>query len=807
MQRAIPSRILAVLGLCAAVALSGCGGAQARKAKHLEKGQAYLTAGNLDKARVEFQNALQIAPTDPEARFESGVVLEKMGKIREAAQLYQGAIDVSPDHLAARTHLARLYVLSAVPEKALEYLKPALDQHPDNAELLSLRAAAKVQQKDTTGGEVDARRAVELDPGNADAVATLAGIYMSSKETAKAVTLLEEGIRRIPANVDLRLVLAQVYGTQNRPADVERILLELVRLRPQDKSQRIRLAQFYAGQNQVEAAERVLREGLKAAPADRELKLALVDFLAARRSPEVAEKELTAMIAADAGDFELQFALAKFYESSGDVQRAEAVYQRVIDAEKMDSAGLMARDRLALLRAKRNDIPGAEKLIGEVLAKSPRDNEALLLHGNIALERKDPKSAIADLRTVLRDQPNAVPALRTLARAHLANGEPAIAEETMRRALEANPNDAGVRLDLAQLLSQIGKPDQAKPIVAELVKQQPGNVAALDAQFRICAALKDYAGAQAAAEALTAADPKSGNGYYYQGTLAEAQNRNDEALRLYGKAADLRPDSYDPLQAQIRLLVKSKRVPEAIKRLDAVTASSPTVALAPNMKGQLLLEEGRFSEAQDAFKAAITRMPKWWSPYRGLAFTQFAVKDVDGAVATLRNAQATADRPDLLGIEIASYYERAGDADKAIREYEAVLRSAPQSDPAANNLAMLLVTFKKDPASIDRAKALAARFAESVNPSYLDTYGWVLFKHGEAAASVPVLERVVSKEPDVPLALYHLGMAQSQAGNTTEAVGNLSRAVKSGAKFSGLDEARAVLDKLAKPATDPAAKI
>jgi predicted Zn-dependent protease len=114
---------------------------------------------------------------------------------------------------------------------------------------------------------------------------------------------------------------------------------------------------------------------------------------------------------------------------------------------------------------------------------------------------------------------------------------------------------------------------------------------------------------------------------------------------------------------------------------------------------------------------------------------------------------------------------------------------------------MLLVTYGKDAASIDRAKALVARFADSTNPSYLDTYGWVLYKHGDAAASVPVLQRVATQVPDAPVVLYHLGMAQSQSGNTAQALDNLTRAVNSGAKFSGLGEARETLDKLSKPAS------
>src|SRR6202011_6043267 len=217
--------------------------------------------------------------------------------------------------------------------------------------------------------------------------------------------------------------------------------------------------------------------------------------------------ELKAMVATDPKDFELKFALAKFYQSTQQQPLAESIYQQVIDSEKLDAAGLAARDRLAELRVQRDDVAGAQTLIAEVLAKSPRDDDALVLRGNIALAKSDPKSAIADLRTVLRDQPNAIGVLRVLARAHVANGEPALAEETMRRAVEANPQDVSVRLDLAQLLAQIGKPEQAKPIVAELVKEQPNNLPALDTLFRVSAATKDFDTAKSAAQARVASQP------------------------------------------------------------------------------------------------------------------------------------------------------------------------------------------------------------------------------------------------------------------------------------------------------------
>jgi len=797
--RAMMSRLLLSVALLSA--LAGCGGADARKARHLEKGHAFLAANNFDKARVEFRNALQIAPNDSEARYENGVVDEKLGNPREAAQFYQGAIDVNADNVPARVALGRLYLFGGAPERALETIKPAFAKHPDDPGLLTVRAAAKTQLKDPDAALADAERAVQLAPTNEDAVAVLAGIYKSRNDTEKARILLESAVKQIPNSTELRLVLAQLYAGMGQEPKVEALLIDLVRLNPKDKAHRLRLAQFYARLNHPDEAERVLREGIKALPDDRALKGSLIEFLATRRSREAAAKELDLMIASNPKDYDLRLAQAQFYEQGKDYSRAEGTYLEIIRAAGLDSAGINARDRLAALKIQNGDVPAAEKLLAEVLAKSPRDNDALILRGNLSLTQKDPKSAIADLRSVLRDQPNAVGVMRTLARAHLANGEPALAEETMRRALEANPKDAGARLDLAQLLADLGKPEQAKPVIDDLVKQQPDNMTALETQFKIAAATGDKSEAQAAADAMVATHPKLALGYLDQGAVAEAEQRLDAALRLYSDALELSPEATEPLEAQARVLVKMKRTPEALKRLDAVAAQFPKVPVALNLKGEILLSGQQTADAEIAFKAAIERQPRWWVPYRGLAVAQAVSKDTEGAIATLRGAIAAVQQPQPLQTELAGLFERLGKPQDAMQIYEEELRKDPQADIAANNLAMLLINHMKDPQSLDRAKALSARFASSTNAAFLDTYGWVLYKRGESAAAVVALQTAVSKTPDSPISLYHLGMAQASAGQDVAARDSLMRSLKSGKTFSGMDEAKATLDRLATVAT------
>ena len=108
--------LLAVALLGVAGSLAGCGGTDARRVSHITRGQGYLAEGNLEKARIEFANALQISPNNAEARYLMGQVAERLGDLRTAAAMYQGVIEIDPADIEARVSLARLYVFSRTPE-------------------------------------------------------------------------------------------------------------------------------------------------------------------------------------------------------------------------------------------------------------------------------------------------------------------------------------------------------------------------------------------------------------------------------------------------------------------------------------------------------------------------------------------------------------------------------------------------------------------------------------------------------------------------------------------------------------------
>jgi len=106
---------------------------------------------------------------------------------------------------------------------------------------------------------------------------------------------------------------------------------------------------------------------------------------------------------------------------------------------------------------------------------------------------------------------------------------------------------------------------------------------------------------------------------------------------------------------------------------------------------------------------------------------------------------------------------------------------------------MLLVSYKHDEPSLDRARDLTAGFMASSDSTFLDTNGWVHFKRSEYAEAVPVLRRAVERAPDSKQIRFHLGMAELRAGQTERARDDLEAAVSGTATFSGSDEARTAL--------------
>ena len=134
---------------------------------------------------------------------------------------------------------------------------------------------------------------------------------------------------------------------------------------------------------------------------------------------------------------------------------------------------------------------------------------------------------------------------------------------------------------------------------------------------------------------------------------------------------------------------------------------------------------------------------------------------------------------------------------RMIGHMPALIHTNPRNVLVANNLAVLLVDYKGDQQSLQKAFSLSRDFEKDAPHSlFLDTLGWVRFKMGQQEEALRLMKDAVAKSPEVPTLNYHLGMALYQSGKTTEARAYLSKALKSAEAFQGRQVAEQILSQM-----------
>lgn len=773
--------------------LAACGGAGERKAAYMERAHAYEAEANYEKARVEYQNALQIDPKDIPARFGLAQTLEHLNEWQNAAGHYQYIVNEDAQHTGARYRLGRIYLAARNIDKALELAEDALRVAPGDVDAMTLRGAALAKKGDMVRAKQDGLAVLEKDPGHKEAVALVASLYMNDKDSDKAIALLQDGIKRNPDDASLQILLGSIFINQNDSDRGIEVFKKIVTLDPSNLGHRARLAALMIKLGRMGDAETVLRQGVNDNPENVQAKLVLVDFLAKQMGKDKAEKQLQEYIQSESENDSLRNGLASLYLSTGEVDKAKQTFRDMIDKNISDTVSNDAKVKLAEIALRQNDTATAEKLLEEVLTLNVRHNDALMLRGAIYLSKREATKAIADFRAVLRDQPNVPKVYQQLASAHLQNQEYEQAVDNMQRAVELETGNTALREKFATMLVQLDRADQAIEQYRILAKGEQDTDRYNGALFQLLIKKDDRAGAQQLTEEIAKAQPESYLAYYLQGALAQMNSDIAGSRTLLQKALTKAPDNVEVISALVKSFLLQKQFADTHKLLDEKLSLVADKAAIHNIKGEVLLLEQKPEQAVSEFSNALTLKKDWVKPYQNLAAVYFIQKKTDQVVATYERGLKATNNDASLVISLATFYEKTGKFDHAIATYEKHLTSVPNSAPLANNLAMLLVNHKSDKKSLDQALQLIEPLARLQEPAFQDTVGWVLYKNEKYERAVLTLEQAVKAEPEATIFNFHLGMAYLAQGNKEKAKPLLQKAVDEKADYFGKQEAAAAL--------------
>jgi tetratricopeptide (TPR) repeat protein len=786
-----------ILSIGVLLAVGACGGPEERKAGYLAKAQGYIQQGNLPKARVALRNVLKIDPKDAEAYYFFAEVEEKEKNWKNAFANYQRVVELVPDHERALLKLAKFYLEARLTDKVLEMTEKVLAKAPGHVEAETLRVAVQAVRGDREGALRAAEALGERHPTDPDAATLLATLYLAQGRPQDVEPVMRRAVEAHPSNLQLMDSFASALIRLEQYDRAEEMLKKLIDIEPNVLDRRLRLAGFYDERRRYDEAEALLREVIRLDADNEQRYIGLAKFQVARRGVGEGEAALLEGRRALPRSSAIRFALGELYELNRRPEQARGIYQEVREDFRGKPAALDATVKLAALDWSAGKQEEAEKQLAGVLKENPRSSDALLLRGRIALQRGNGKDAIQDFRTVLKDQPELAEVHALLGQAYLATSETVLARESLEKAVLLNPGITEAHMALAALDTASGKFKDARTRVEGLLKRDPNNLQTLSVLLKLQAAEQDWAATERTLSQARAAGADSASADLVEGRLHQARQEWGQASAAFERAFARRPDAPEPLLALVQLDLQQGKTAEATRRLDQVLTRNPDHPYAAGLLGEIALLGGDQASAESRFMEATRRKPDWVQPWLHLSALKLSQNKSDEARAVLEKGLTAIPRSEELRLLLATTLTESGQIDRAIQEYEALLKHNPRALVAANNLASLLVDQKGDQQSLERALVLTKDFETAApNPYFLDTLGWIHHKLGNSGQALHLMQQAAAKAPDHPVVNYHLGLAYFKAGQTTEAKIHLQKAVGSAKPFPGLDEAKSVLGQL-----------
>jgi protein O-GlcNAc transferase len=271
---------------------------------------------------------------------------------------------------------------------------------------------------------------------------------------------------------------------------------------------------------------------------------------------------------------------------------------------------------VALLNARDN--AGAEKLFREVLARQPRNADALHLLGCVVSRGGNTHQGIGLIRQALAIEPRQVVFLNNLGLMLGGVGLLQEAIEIFQKAIGINPTVTDAYNNLGNALAVVGREQEAIEAFGLALKIRPtdaqlhynlGNV-----YLRLANGLKAGKGterkaffeeASASFGRATALKPDFSIGFNNHGAVLQALGRNSEAIAAWERAAQLAPNP-DAFYNLGRAYYEEGRFDESLRSMDRSIALRPNFASVHNNKGALLREMGRLDEAIACFERSIS---------------------------------------------------------------------------------------------------------------------------------------------------------------------------------------------------------
>jgi tetratricopeptide (TPR) repeat protein len=816
LSRGIPVALLALA--------LGCSSSEETITRHLERAESYLEYGQSDKALIELQSALKLAPQRAETNLRIASVHESYERYEDALFFYEEALRLEPNNEPAMLGVARLLRFQET-DRADQLVAKVLERNPGSVTAHVLRSDILLVREDIPGALAAAMTATELEPDSARtslqvAIVRKAAIALRRKQKqpdqdelfkeadaafARAMELSKkEPYWLVRASIERARLLASWHGyssEQNqifqgayeelkeypeltrrlteasakharRAQDPEFLywsLSRLVEVAPYAYDRWLELSQLSTQRGEDGTA--VLARMVKRLPDDTQAHITYADHLSGLGKHAEAVEVLEEFAPRSPAPAAALAALVQLHLAAGDSPAAKLVLDRLHDEHP--DAGHTDQAEASLARAEgrlRDEIIALERW-----TEREETASGFGLLADARLRAGNARGALDAIDRAIALKQGPRPDLQRLrGRALVRLGEYRSALQAFSRArTTGGPLPVPYLPDLAAAYYAVGRRDEAKQALER----------AIAAETPPPQALLLYAREQ------------------IQDDPAAARTALERGEKLYGLLQFV--------AALANLDLRERKPEAALARVRAAAAHAPDSPEAQKLLVQMLVTAGLRDEAA----TEVEKIQERWPSYLGVAELYLNVMTIAGrgeeAFESLSKKQAAGQLSPFGRVVLARLHRARGEQDKEIELLRSALEEVPDLPSAANNLAFALAQRGED---LQEATELAqeARAARPDSSEIADTLGFVYMKRKLPEAALvqfdAALELADAESPAWATAQFHRALALRELSRESEAVTAVEKALASGADFAEVQDAHRVLAELAKNAGSTAAK-
>lgn len=422
-------------------------------------------------------------------------------------------------------------------------------------------------------------------------------------------------------------------------------------------------------------------------------------------------------------------------------QEAAAVYLQLIDADPTKAQYYENAGNLLIQGGKHEE---AIKVLDKMEAKFGITEEIIRKKENLYLYLNKPDKAIIEVQRLVDAMPTNPDYMGLLAELLAATGQNEKALEYFNKILSIYPNNGKAHFGMANIYRQLGdSANTAKSLQLGFIDPE--------------VSLKEKINVLLSMAPMGDADTNYRNQVLHLArTMVMAHPLESQAHAMYGD-----------------LLFGNRRLKEALVEYE--------VALKLDANNQRLWQQmlsaceqlADYKKLDEKSDEALELFPNKLVFYYYSATAAYHIKNYKKAAAT---AQAGIDMAMADNFLNMGLYSIAGDAYYKLKEYslcylsfDAALGIDPNNSYVLNNYAYYL---SEQGDRLEKALAMGKRALEihPESPSYLDTYGWILYKTGRYDEALTYIEKAHKITPNDKEILEHLGDVSYRLGNKDKAV-------------------------------------